>query len=164
LPADQIENPSSIRYFGGTRIIDGKPVWKQTEAEAIPLTDAGCVREFSVRWNKFLGSWLLLYNSDNPRGIVLQTSRKPWGKWSRPYTIFDPFEDKGYGDFIHWPGHDRLSDPGREQTWGGEYAPCLIQDYFAAISDRRSLIYFNMSTWNPYQVVLMSSEISKDLV
>ena len=89
--------------FGGTRIIDGKPVWKQTEAEAIPLTDAGCVREFSVRWNKFLGSWLLLYNSDNPRGIVLHTSRKPWGKWSRPYTIFDPFEDKGYGDFILGP-------------------------------------------------------------
>jgi hypothetical protein len=164
MPADQIENPSNIRYFGGIRIMDGKPIWKQKEVDAVPLTDAGCVREFSVRWNKFLRLWLMLYNSDNPRGIVLQTSSKPWGKWSKPYVVFDPFDDKGYGYFIHWPGHDELSDCWRPRDWGGEYAPYLIEPFFTAISNERSRIYFTMSTWNPYQVVLMSAEISKDMV
>ena len=162
MPADQIENPSSRRYYSGTR--GGKVIWSIDERDAINLTDAGCVREFSVRWNKFLGLWLMLYGSDNPRGIVLQTSSKPWGPWSSPYIIFDPFTDKGYGDFIHWPGHDKLSDKvpvDRESEWGGEYAPCLIEPYFSPISNNRSTIYFTMSTWNPYQVVLMSAEISK---
>ena len=87
----------------------------------------------------------------NPRGIVLQTSSKPWGRgpWSSPYIIFDPFKDKGYEDFIHWPGHDKLSDKvpvDRENEWGGEYAPCLIEPYFSPIANNRSVIYFTMST------------------
>jgi hypothetical protein len=101
----------------------------------------------------------MLYSSSNPRGIVLQTSSKPWGKWPRLYVIFDPFEDKGYGYFIHWPGRDKLNDEGVEEGPEGEYAPGLIEAYFTAVSNERSLIYFTMSTWNPY--LLMSAEISK---
>ena len=52
-------------------------------------------------------------------------------------------------------GPDGLSDPGREHEWGGEYGPYVIDRYTRALPDRRAAVYFVLSTWNPYNVVLM---------
>jgi hypothetical protein len=42
--------------------------------------------------------------------------------------------------------------------FGGEYAPYLIARYTKVDADRTTL-YWVMSTWNPYQVVLMKTEV-----
>jgi len=50
---------------------------------------------------------------------------------------------------------DGLSDPGREDEWGGEYGPYVIDRYTRAVAKGRAAVYFVMSTWNPYNTVEM---------
>ena len=134
MPLEEIASGRFIRYYAGQR--DGHPVWGQREEEAVPLFCAGCVGELSARWNRFIQRWIILYNSDNPRGIVMRSAVQPWGKWSGPVLAFDPWQ--GYGKFMHisWKDpnhpHDFLHDnmfgsddgfPWREQEWGAEYGP-----------------------------------------
>jgi hypothetical protein len=56
------------------------------------------------------------------------------------------------------PNPDGLSDPGREGDPGGEYAPIIIPRYTLG-SRRFTKIRYTMSTWNPYTVVIMESEL-----
>jgi hypothetical protein len=170
-PTSTGEKPSSIRYFSGYDNQNNRPNWKKEESDAIPLFCSGCVGELSVRWNEFIRKWIIMYNSDNPRGIVLRASKKPWGQWSSPMVIFDPWNDKGLGYFIHWPDHDSISElaPDGEEhkkVWGGEYGPYQIGPYSVGLSNNNcTRIYFTMSTWNPYQVVLMSTVIcNRDII
>jgi hypothetical protein len=70
----------------------------------------------------------MLYANPDPRGILCRWASKPWGPWSKGIIIFEPWQDNGYEHFMHFPGandpnQDRLSDPGREDQPGGEYAP-----------------------------------------
>jgi hypothetical protein len=51
----------------------------------------------------------------------------------------------------------------RDDEWAGEYGPYQITRY--ATGDRKiSQIWFTMSTWNPYQSMLMTATIPNDLV
>ena len=54
---------------------------------------------------------------------------------------------------------DTLSDPRREKEWGGEYGPYIMSRYTAGTADT-CRITFTMSTWNPYQVVVMQSDLT----
>jgi len=53
---------------------------------------------------------------------------------------------------------DALSDPKREDEWGGEYGP-YIMARFTSVLEGGCRIYYTMSTWNPYQVVVMRSDL-----
>jgi hypothetical protein len=162
-----LEPPDTIRYFSGYDR-NNKPDWKKNESDAVSLFCAGNVGELSVRWNNSIERWIMLYNSDNPPWIIARTSKKPWGPWTQPMVIFDPWKDGGYveghGGFMHWPpDHDKLSDCWRPNDPGGAYGPSQIEQYSTDDKKSRSAkIYFTMSTWNPYQVVLMSAVISNN--
>jgi hypothetical protein len=56
---------------------------------------------------------------------------------------------------------DGLSDPGREDEWGGEYGPYVIDRYTRAAAPDRATVYFTMSTWNPYNVVEMATTLRR---
>ena len=135
-----------------------------------------CLGEFSAGWVEDWHKWMMLYacgggpdyNRNNVRGIHLRISDTPWGPWSEPRVIFLPGE--AYCKFMHSknpcpagspnPGDDSSQEldadnrPRGEQVWGGEYAPILIPSYTKVDGDTTSL-YWLLSTWNPYQVVLM---------
>jgi hypothetical protein len=147
-------------YSGLTR--SGRPQWSHSEADARPLFLQPCIGELSVAWNTFLEKWLMLYNCDSPRGINFRVSDDPWGPWSPPAVLFDPWKDNGYCHFMHANWDDRqcdsVHDPGRERVWGGEYGPYLIAPY-TRVHGTSSTIYFVMSTWNPYNTVLMRSSL-----
>ena len=106
--------------------------------------------------------WLMLYNCGWPRGIVFRTADHPWGPWSKSAVLFDPDADGGYCHFMHksWEVEqcDNVHDPGRENEYGGEYGPYQIGRFAEAITNG-SMLYFTMSTWNPYNVVLMRAEL-----
>ncbi len=51
-----------------------------------------------------------------------------------------------------------MADPGRANECGGEYAPHLIPRFFRKTRDGAA-IYFPMSTWDPYEVVLMRADL-----
>lgn len=163
-PISGIKNKNSIRYFAGMK--DGKPLWNKNESDAQPifqLTNPG-VGELSASYNQFIKKWILLYNHGEPRGINLRTSDNPWGPWSEAQVIFRPWEDGGYCHFIHssWEFEkcDNVHNTGRENEWGGEYGPYQF-GHFATGDDQSTTIYFTMSTWNPYEVVLMKAGLKK---
>lgn len=164
-PAAQIGTRDSIRYFAGTDP-SGKPRLSEKEEEAQPLFDQPCVGELSVSYNRFIDKWIMLYNCFFPkwRGINIRTADKPWGPWSEPQILFHPWDDNGYCHFMHvswqYRNCDSVHDVNRENVWGGEYGPYQLEDI--AIGDRNSTtIYFTMSTWNPYTVVLMKATLQK---
>ncbi|MDO5523566.1 MAG: DUF4185 domain-containing protein [Bacteroidia bacterium] len=161
-PLSGIKNKNSIRYFAGIK--DEKPLWNKNEKDAQPifrLSDPG-VGELSASYNKFIKKWILMYNHGDPRGINLRTSDTPWGPWSDPEVVFRPWEDGGYCHFIHtdwrFDNCDNVHNPGRENEWGGEYGPYEFS-HFATGNDKSTTIYFTMSTWNPYEVVLMKASL-----
>src|SRR5690554_5261802 len=161
-PVSGIKNKNSIRYFAGMK--DGNPLWNKNEKDAQPifrLSDPG-VGELSASYNRFIKKWILMYNHGDPRGINLRTSDTPWGPWSEPQVVFRPWDDGGYCHFIHtdwqFENCDNVHNPGRENEWGGEYGPYEFS-HFATGTDQSTTIYFTMSTWNPYEVVLMKASL-----
>jgi hypothetical protein len=154
-PPRSVENEECWRYFCG--IDRRRPTWSENEGDAVALFPHPQIGELSVTWNAPLGVWLMLYNAGSPRGINARVARHPWGPWSAPVVVFDPdWPDTGYGAFMHIKdSSDGLSDPGRQDEWGGEYGPYVIDRYTRALPGRRAAVYFVMSTWNPYNVVEM---------
>ena len=164
MPLDEIENLSSISYFAGFNKDSGKPLWQSDESLARPLFSASCIGELSIRWNYYLGKWILLYNCDlcNTNGIVVRLADDPWGPWTATKIVFDPAD--GYGLFVHQPGQDNLVDKERDDKTnpfdlGYGYGPYQMAPYATGVKGRYTKIYFTLSTWNPYQVIQMSAII-----
>jgi hypothetical protein len=161
-PASEIESADTLRYFTGFDAM-GNPLWSANEADAIALFDQPCVGELSVAWNKFIRRWVMLYNCGSPRGINFRTALQPWGPWSEPQVLFEPWNDRGYAHFMHasWTfrNYDTVHNPGRENVWGGEYGPYMFREH-ATGTDNRTTIYFTLSSWNPYVSVLMKTELA----
>ncbi|KRE54802.1 hypothetical protein ASG92_24645 [Arthrobacter sp. Soil736] len=172
VPFEDLAGPEfRVRYFSG----NGRAQrWSANEDDATSLFCAGDVGEISVRWNPQLERYLAMFNTGNPRGIVMHSARTPWGPWSsRPIMVFDP--NDGYGHFMHKPDEngqlfdrvqDDMFDPGhlRNGDPGGEYGPYQVSNYSVGTVDGGAQVYFTMSTWNPYQVVLMSTLVRSDAV
>jgi hypothetical protein len=124
-----------------------------------------CVGEFSVTWNKPLNQWLMFYNC---HGIEARVAAQPWGPWSEPATILDPKDDfsckivmsvKGCGgrrDF--WPNR-RVGDG---VVGGGFYAPFVLNRYTQAEKANQAVVYWLVSTWNPYEVDVMRSTLQRE--
>jgi Domain of unknown function (DUF4185) len=145
-------------YFRGWGALG--PLYGPNEAQATPLVTAGCVGELSARKHQQLGLYLLAYNCERPRAVFLRTASDPAGPYSAPIELFEPWRDGGYERFIHgapfFSGHDDgLSDPGRDDHSGGEYAPYLVPQWFSEESPGVYGIVYTLSSWNPYQVHLM---------
>lgn len=164
-PAAEIENKDSLRYFTGLNE-SNEPQWSESENDAEALFDQPCVGEFSVVFNEFIDHWVMLYNCDGQgwRGINMRTALQPWGPWSEPKLVFHPFEDDGYCHFMHQSYNagvcDQVHDRGRENEWGGEYGPYIIEELTFG-DESQTTVYFTMSTWNPYTVVLMKTVLEK---
>jgi hypothetical protein len=162
LPLNAVEDRSRLRYFAGRQAGSHQVCWSTQESDAMALFADPQIGEFSVTWNSFLRIWLMLYNAGNPRGINFRVAEQPWGPWSATSLLFEPRVDGGYCHFMHasWDSQvcDYVYDPGRATDWGGEYGPYVISR-FAKGDATRTTIYFVMSTWNPYNTVLMKSTL-----
>ena len=164
VPLGAVEDRDRWRFLAG-RDRAGRPAWSEREADAAALFDHPEIGELSVTRNGPLGVWLMLYNAGTPRGINARVAADPWGPWSAPVLAVDPRgPGVGYGAIMHEPGGpDRLSDPGREHEWGGEYGPYVIDRYTRARPGGGAVVYFVLSTWNPYNVVEMRVELTPSL-
>ena len=189
LPIGELTTGRRRRFYAGH---DGDHAWSADERDAAPLFCSGCVGELSARWNPFLSRYFLTFNSDNPRGILLHAASKPWGPWSRePVMVFDPgfrapdldpFDPclgDGHGKFMHvaWNKtkkkcdhvHDDMPVPPlfgkpRENEWGDAYGPYQIAHMAKGSMNDATQLYFVMSTWNPYQVVLMTTRMTANVL
>lgn len=156
VPLDKVEDHSAIRYWAGP----GQ--WSADESAAKPVFDHPEVGEVSACYCEPLKKWMMFYNAGHPRGIQIRTADQATGPWSEPVMLFEPHK-QGYGKFMHisWRSEkvDNVYDPGRENDWGGEYGPYIIPKFTKKTADG-ARIYFLMSTWNPYAVVLMRADLA----
>jgi hypothetical protein len=167
VPVAQFETGNGTMYFMGTDAA-GAPSWSANESEAKAIVQNGTMGDLSVTWCKDLGLWLMTYDRRAPtRGIAFSYSRTPWGPWSEPQILFNGAND-GMGKFIHNPNGnppDGLAGPviGKGQmdpdaVRGGAYAPYVVERW-TKLSGSELNVYYVLSTWNPYVVVLMKSRL-----
>src|SRR6202050_50672 len=178
VPSAQFESGKGVLYYAG---LDsrGAPRWEPRESAATPIITNGTLGDVSVIWCQELKLRLMTYDSRAPAqaGILFSYSTTPWGPWSAPQLLFNVQRDGALGKFIHDPRitpDDGLAGPviGKGQkdpsaVRGGAYAPYLIERWTrirgSSKDDRRLDLYYVLSTWNPYVVVLMSSGLKVQL-
>jgi len=101
----------------------------------------GNVSEMSVQYNDYLDKYVVLYGNGF-NNVILRTADSPEGPWSDPVTIATSLSYPGlYAPMIH-----PLSGTG--QLTGADGNPDL------------STLYWNMSIWSNYNVVLMKTDLS----
>jgi Domain of unknown function (DUF4185) len=174
--AADFESGRGTRYFSG--FVDGRPTWSTSEADAVPVVldnplnipnHTPGIGNVSVIYSSELRLWLMTYDSTrsshDSRGFYFTYAGEPWGPWQRPQLIFNATRDGALGTFIHDPRispSDRLTGPtigpnDPVTTPGGPYAPYIIER-FTRVADRTLSIYYTLSTWNPYTIVMMRSD------
>ena len=154
--------PGGVRYWDGAG-------WSDHEEDAAPLFTPGALGELSVRWVPDGGAYLMLAGSgpEDPIGpaITLRVAPHPWGPWSPRLRLLDwvatgmshadPFtrfiKAAGEGD----PVGDRIF-PGQADGTGAAYAPYIFD---AHLDGEELVLRYTLSTWNPYQVVLMQHRL-----
>src|SRR5262249_10609028 len=120
-------------------------------------------------WNAPLGVWLLLYNC----GAVTIEARfapEPWGPWSPPIVMLNSLDPSFGCTLLQSP----TGCPGLRNYWvlpGGKpwpgffYAPFVMSRFTQDATlpgpgqARRATIYWLVSTWNPYVVIVMQSTL-----
>lgn len=185
---ESLGDPATWRFFVG-RAENGQPRWASRkqwtpgasdgsppaawrppgEAEIFaPVAEAGrCIGEFSISWNAPLHLWLMLYNCR--REILARVAPAPWGPWSVPTVILGPDDKLGCRLFMTADGCGNRRDfwPGKHVDGkfvaGGTYAPYVLNRYTTAADGegpgRGSTIYWVVSTWNPYEVLVMRTTL-----
>jgi hypothetical protein len=101
----------------------------------------GNVSEMSVQYNEYLDKYVVLYGDGN-NNIQMRVADTPESAWSDPIQLASSAQYPGlYAPMIHpWSGTGEL-----ENANGSA-------DY--------STLYWNMSLWDPYNVVLMETDLS----
>ena len=114
---------------------------------------------------------------DRNAGIYMRWAKKPYGPWSEPVTIFNPFTagQGGYceGMFFDDPegktgftcpassaAHNARLDRLPASGLAGEYGAALLPRYTKRVGRDGVQIHWLLSTWNPYRVALMKTELS----
>ena len=94
--------------------------------------------EMSVQYNPYLKKYVMLYGDSN-NSIVMRTADSPQGTWSEPTVLVTAQQVPSlYAPYIHpWSGTANL--PASEQQY----------------------LYWNLSTYNDYQVRLMRTDLTK---
>jgi hypothetical protein len=180
-PASGFWAGTGTQYFAGR--VNGQPTWVSSEAAAVPIVqdnpsngpawpnDNPSVGNMTVAYSADLGLWLMTYDggrqSRATAGAYLTYAKDPWGPWAAPILIYNNPRDPGLGLFIHNPSispSDGLAGPtigdnDPVTTPGGAYAPSIIER-FTRVSGNTLRIYWLLSTWNPYTVVKMRSELT----
>lgn len=159
-----------LRYFSGVE--NEKSIWTAREGDAIALFDSceprsvgeRCfprVGEVSVARDQLFGGWIMLYDqsgscAEGNEGVFARVAAAPWGDWSPPEKVFGKFTDGGLCHFID--GKDAC---GHEKK-GGAYGPFIIGPYTKYdLGSQETILYYLMSTWSPYQVLLMRTILKR---
>ena len=185
IPTASFASGSGTLFFAG--LTNGEPMWSGMESNCYPVVqdnptngppwpnDAGTAGNVSVIYSTNLNLWLMTYDggrsADTPKnkttGVYFSYAQQPWGPWATPQLIFNKSRDNGVGVFIYDPSttndlalagpvigsNDPLTTP------GGDFAPIMIER-FTRVTNSTLLIYYTLSTWNPYTVIKMRSSFS----
>jgi hypothetical protein len=101
----------------------------------------GNVSEMSVQYNDYLDKYVVMYG-DGANNVQMRVADTPEGPWSDPIMVASSVQYPGlYAPMIHpWSGTGELTD--------------------AAGNPDVSNLYWNMSIWGDYNVVMMKTDLS----
>lgn len=166
---DDVNNLAKYQYWNGKAWVTGKPVaatpiiGDSTHSAGLfgPVIDwannpnvlggmlgglfgaktGGNVSEMSVQYNDYLGKYVMMY-ADGKNNVKLRYADEPNGQWSAPITVATSATYPGlYAPMIHpWSGTGKLVDSNGNPD--------------------DSTLYWNMSLWGNYNVVLMKTDLS----
>jgi hypothetical protein len=102
------------------------------DLEAAAEIASAPVGELSVAWNSYLNRWIMTYLNEFRRAIVIREAPELTGEWSEPLEVVS----------------------------GDDY-PSLYGAYLHPWASDGDVIYFNMSQWGPYNVLLMRARLIK---
>jgi hypothetical protein len=106
--------------------------WSNDIEQAVEIVPSP-VGELSVAWNEFLGRWIMTYLDEPRRGLVIREAPELTGPWSEPRMLVDSADFPSlYGSYLH--------------PWASD----------------GEVIYFAMSQWGPYNVLLMRARLVKE--
>ncbi len=136
------DSPNSAGLFGCIRDLANNPnFFGGWFAGLVGAKTGGNVSELSVQYNEYLDKYVVLYGN-GLNNVILRTADTPEGPWSDPVTIATSITYPGlYAPMIH-----PLSGTGELTDAAGD--PDL------------STLYWNMSIWSNYNVVLMKTDLS----
>ena len=103
--------------------------WSGNLADAVEIVPAP-VGELSVAWNDYLGRWIMIYLDEPQRGLVIRDAPALTGPWSETHMLVDSVD-----------------------------YPSLYGSYLHPLASSGETIYFNMSQWGPYNVLLMRARL-----
>jgi hypothetical protein len=142
----EILDQTKYQYWNGSTWVTNnpaaaKPILPATTSSFFGFfktTTYPSVGEMSVQYNPYLKKYVMLY-ADKNNNVVMRTSSTPEGTWSAPTTLVTSTKMPGlYAPMIHpWSGTTNL--------------PQADSQY----------LYWNVSTWNNYQVRLMRTDLTK---
>jgi hypothetical protein len=111
----------------------------------------------------------------DPDGAIhARFASQPWGPWSAPVQILKagnpaasppvPGTQYASGGILYHPGCTTNCAP-REPSlgtseYGRLYAANIIDSWTMSRTGGAADVYWNVSTWNPYEVVLMKTRLS----
>ena len=136
------DSPNSAGLFGFVRDIANNPnFFGGWFAGLVGAKTGGNVSELSVQYNDYLDKYVVLYGN-GANSVILRTADTPEGVWSDPVTIATSFQYPGlYAPMVHpLSGTGELTD--------------------AAGDPDVSTLYWNMSLWGNYNVVLMKTDLT----
>ncbi len=114
---------------------------------------------------------------DRNAGIYMRWAKKPYGPWSEAITIFNPFtpgqggycESMFFDDPVGKTGfacsegtaaHNARLDRSPGSGLAGEYGAALLPRFSKRVGRDKAQLHWLLSTWNPYRVVLMKTDLS----
>jgi hypothetical protein len=141
----QIMDQTKYQYWDGSNWVANKPSAAKPILPGTTTSFLGFFKqttypsagEMSVQYNPYLKKYVMLY-ADKNNNVVMRTSSTPQGTWSAPKTLVTSTRMPGlYAPMIHpWSGTSNL--PPSESQY----------------------LYWNLSTWNDYEVRLMRTDLT----
>jgi Domain of unknown function (DUF4185) len=132
---------ASSGWFGSTKAgwVKGNPASASAviggQGGACEATKPGyAVSEMSVQYNAYLKKFIVLYG-DESNNIVMRTADRPEGTWSDVKVLMP-------------------------QQTGGIYAP-MLHPWSPSTQGTGSDLYWNLSLWSQYNVMLMHTDLTK---
>jgi hypothetical protein len=142
----QIADTTKYEYWDGTKWVANKPSAAKPILPGKTTSFFGFFKrttyptasEMSVQYNPYLDKYVMLYG-DSSNNIVMRTADSPQGTWSEPTVLVTAQRVPSlYAPYIHpWSGTENL--PESEEHY----------------------LYWNLSTYNDYQVRLMRTDLTK---
>ena len=135
-------SPRSTGLFGWFKDIANNPkFFGGYFAGLFGARTGGNVSEMSIQYNEYLDKYVVLYGN-GANNVILRTADTPEGAWSDPITIATSIQYPGlYAPMIH-----PLSGTGQLTN--------------ANDQPDDSTLYWNMSIWSNYNVVLMKTDLT----